>query len=177
MKLLHQFVAMLPLAATSMASTFNCSIPTSQSFLAANETTGQVLCAVAYLDNSTFIPPSSTRQIPTGMPANCAVQLNITTEVNTHFSFILMLPTKWNSRFFGAAQSGQGINYIDVFMDWAWRANHEMTVIWKMLTEKWYGSAPLYSYYTGCSTGDRQSLKELETFPEDYDGVAAGCPA
>ncbi|KAF7919077.1 uncharacterized protein EAE98_009397 [Botrytis deweyae] len=114
MKFLHQVVAMLPIAATSMASTFNCSISTFQSFLAANETSGQVLSAVAYLDNSTFISPSSSRQIPTGMPANCAVQLNITTEVNTHFSFILMLPTKWNSRFFGAAQSGQGINYIDV---------------------------------------------------------------
>lgn len=33
--------------------------------------------------------------------------------------------------------------------DWAWRANHKMTVIGKMLAEKWYGSAPLYSYYTG----------------------------
>ncbi|TGO27201.1 hypothetical protein BPAE_0046g00640 [Botrytis paeoniae] len=120
------------------------------------------------------------------MPANCAVQLNVTTKVNTYFSFILMLPTKWNSRFFGAAQSGQGINHIDVatgmryvfaavgtdtghtdsdmssswignpesITDWAWRANHEMTVI-----------------------GGRQSLKELEMFPEDYDGVAVGCPA
>ncbi|THV45540.1 hypothetical protein BGAL_0476g00030 [Botrytis galanthina] len=38
--------------------------------------------------------------------------------------------------------------------DWAWRANHEMTVI-----------------------GGRQSLKKMQMFPEDYDGVAAGCPA
>ncbi|KAM0123375.1 hypothetical protein ACHAP3_011178 [Botrytis cinerea] len=209
MKLSHQLVAMLLLAATSMASAFNCSISTFESFLAANGTTGQVLSAVAYSDNSTFVPPTSSYQTPTGMPANCAVLLNITTEVNTYFSFILMLPTEWNNRFFGAAQGGQGINYIDVatgmrygfaavgtdtghtgsdmssswtgnpesINDWAWRANHEMTVVGKMLTEKWYGSAPLYSYYAGCSTGGRQSLKELEMFPEDYDGVAAGCPA
>ncbi|KAF7910258.1 hypothetical protein EAE99_011305 [Botrytis elliptica] len=161
MKFLHQVVAMLPIAATSMASTFNCSISTFQSFLAANETSGQVLSAVAYLENSTFIPPSSSRQIPTGMPANCAVQLNITTEVNAHFSFILMLPTKWNSRFFGAAQSGQGINYIDV------------------ATGMRYGFAAVGTD-TGHTDSDmrgRQSLKELEMFPEDYDGVAASCPA
>ncbi|TGO08982.1 hypothetical protein BTUL_0184g00290 [Botrytis tulipae] len=113
MKLLHQVVAMLPLAATSIASTFNCSIPNFQSFLAASEIAGQVLSTVAYFNNSTFIPPSSSRQVPTGMPANCTVQLNITTEVNTYFSFILMLPNKWNSKDFGVAQSGQGINYID----------------------------------------------------------------
>jgi feruloyl esterase len=47
----------------------------------------------------------------------------------------------------------------------------------KKFTESYYNSAIQYSYYAGCSTGGRQGLKEIQMFPEDFDGVLVGAPA
>lgn len=61
--------------------------------------------------------------------------------------------------------------------DWGYRAMHESIVMAKSIVSLYYGSAPTYSYFTGCSTGGRQAMKEVQMFPEDFDGVMAGCPS
>jgi feruloyl esterase len=61
--------------------------------------------------------------------------------------------------------------------DWGWRAMHGSIVIAKQLTKAYYGTTPQFNYYSGCSTGGRQGLKEAEEFPDDFDGVLAGAPA
>ena len=61
--------------------------------------------------------------------------------------------------------------------DNAYLGIHEMTVAGKALTKTFYGKAPRYSYFTGFSTGGRQGLMEAQRYPEDYDGIVAGCPA
>jgi len=61
--------------------------------------------------------------------------------------------------------------------DFAYRAVHEMTVTSKAIIKNFYGSAPRYSYWNGCSTGGRQGLKEAQKFPADFDGIVAGAPA
>ena len=61
--------------------------------------------------------------------------------------------------------------------DFAYRAVHEMTVTSKAIIQSFYGSAPRYSYWNGCSTGGRQGLKEAQKFPADFDGIVAGAPA
>lgn len=62
------------------------------------------------------------------------------------------------------------------WLDFGRRSTHEMTVVGKSLTEKFYGEAPRFSYWQGCSTGGFQGQRNAQYFPEDYDGIAAGCP-
>jgi feruloyl esterase len=62
-------------------------------------------------------------------------------------------------------------------VDFQYRAVHALTVAGKALTEAHYGHAPDKSYFTGCSTGGRQGLKEAQRFPSDYDAILAGAPA
>ncbi|KAL2017195.1 hypothetical protein VTK56DRAFT_2515 [Thermocarpiscus australiensis] len=62
--------------------------------------------------------------------------------------------------------------------DWGWRALHGSTVLGKKLVRAYYGGRPpKYSYYSGCSTGGRQGLKEIQTFPDSFDGALIGAPA
>jgi hypothetical protein len=61
--------------------------------------------------------------------------------------------------------------------DFAFRSEHLMAVIGKQLTQAFYGQAPQYSYWNGCSTGGRQGMRIAQDFPGDYDGILAGAPA
>lgn len=61
--------------------------------------------------------------------------------------------------------------------NFAYRAIHDMTVIGKSLTQTFYGVAPDYSYYTGCSTGGRQGYFAAQVYPGDFDGIMANAPA
>jgi len=61
--------------------------------------------------------------------------------------------------------------------DWGYRAMHGSTVVAKQLVEAYYGTAPKYNYYSGCSTGGRQGLRDIQLYPSDFDGVVAGAPA
>jgi feruloyl esterase len=61
--------------------------------------------------------------------------------------------------------------------DFAWRAVHEMTVQAKAIVAEYYGSGPRLSYWSGCSSGGKQGLKEAQKFSADYDGIVAGAPA
>ena len=61
--------------------------------------------------------------------------------------------------------------------DNAYLGIHDMTVTAKALAEAFYGKAPKYSYWNGCSTGGRQGLSEAQRYPADYDGILAGAPA
>ena len=61
--------------------------------------------------------------------------------------------------------------------DFNYRAVHEMTVASKAIVAAHYGDPARHSYWYGCSTGGRQGLKEVQRFPEDYDGAIVGAPA
>jgi feruloyl esterase len=61
-------------------------------------------------------------------------------------------------------------------IDFAYRSEHEMVLKSKAVINAFYGSAPKYSYWNGCSAGGRQALKEAQMFPTDFDGIIAGSP-
>jgi Tannase and feruloyl esterase len=63
------------------------------------------------------------------------------------------------------------------FIDFGYRAIHEMTVKSKAVVEAHYGTAATRSYWNGCSSGGRQGLTTAHRFPQDYDGVIARAPA
>src|SRR5262245_51327613 len=52
-----------------------------------------------------------------------------------------------------------------------------MTVRAKAIVEAFYGTAPQYSFWNGCSQGGRQGITEAIRYPSDYDAIAAGAPA
>ena len=63
-------------------------------------------------------------------------------------------------------------------VDFGYRAMHGSVVLAKQILGAYYGcEGPQWSYYSGCSTGGRQGLKEVQMFLEDFDGVLAGAPA
>ena len=69
------------------------------------------------------------------------------------------------------------LGHPEKLVDFAWRSEHEMTVKAKQVIQAFYGTAPRFSYWNGCSTGGRQGLKAAQMFPDDYDGIIAGAPA
>ncbi|KAI2466347.1 tannase and feruloyl esterase [Annulohypoxylon bovei var. microspora] len=62
-------------------------------------------------------------------------------------------------------------------IDWGWRAMHGSVGLAKQLIKTYYGKDAQYSYYTGCSTGGRQGLKEAQIDADSFDGMLIGAPA
>jgi pimeloyl-ACP methyl ester carboxylesterase len=61
--------------------------------------------------------------------------------------------------------------------DFAERSLRELALKAKAVFGAYYGMAPTYSYWNGCSTGGRQGLMAAQRFPEEYDGLVIGAPA
>ncbi|KAL5331025.1 hypothetical protein ACEPPN_000552 [Leptodophora sp. 'Broadleaf-Isolate-01'] len=203
------FLVGLGLQATA-AHALGCSSSALSPFLPANAT---ISYAISVPENGTWAQPSP--EFPandTGLPALCAIAVNVISSPNTSYNFGLFLPEQWNSRFLASGNGGfaGGINWNDMEtnalsgfasistdtghlstsrdaswalnnpesqIDWGYRALHGSIVLGKALTEAFYGDQIKYSYYSGCSTGGRQGLKEIQMFPEDFDGLLIGAPA
>ncbi len=61
-------------------------------------------------------------------------------------------------------------------IDFAYLSVHETAVLAKQVIRAYYGAAPRYSYWVGCSTGGRQGMQEAQRYPEDFDGLVIGAP-
>jgi feruloyl esterase len=61
-------------------------------------------------------------------------------------------------------------------LDYAYLAVHNTAALARKIISVYYGEAPKYSYWVGCSTGGRQGLMEAQRYPEDFDGYLIGAP-
>ncbi len=69
------------------------------------------------------------------------------------------------------------VGYPEKFVDFAYRAEHEMTVEAKALIKAFYDREARYSYWDGCSGGGREGLLQAYRYPDEFDGIIAGDPA
>ncbi len=69
------------------------------------------------------------------------------------------------------------LGHRDKYVDFGYRAVHEMTVNAKATVEAFYGMAAVHSYWNGCSQGGRQGITEAIRYPADFDAIIAGAPA
>jgi feruloyl esterase len=65
----------------------------------------------------------------------------------------------------------------DKFLDFAYRAEHEMIVEAKKFIKAFYGREARYSYWNGCSGGGREGLLQAYRYPDEFNGIIAGDPA
>jgi feruloyl esterase len=68
------------------------------------------------------------------------------------------------------------IDHPERIVDFAHRAVHESVLAAKDLTKAYYGTAPSFSYFSGCSTGGYQALMAAQRHAQDFNGIIAGDP-
>ncbi|KAI0176468.1 tannase and feruloyl esterase [Hypoxylon sp. FL1284] len=62
-------------------------------------------------------------------------------------------------------------------VNWAYQALEGSVILGKSLVQTYYDQSIAYSYFSGCSTGGRQGLKQIQRDPDMFDGVLVGAPA
>ncbi len=69
------------------------------------------------------------------------------------------------------------VNRPERWIDWGYRATHEMTLLAKQVVRAYYVRDARRAYFVGCSTGGEQALMESQRYPDDYDGIVGGAAA
>lgn len=67
------------------------------------------------------------------------------------------------------------VNWV-LLQDFASTALDDAATIGKLIVRAYYGKAPSYSYWNGCSTGGRQGYQMAQKYPEQYNGILAAAP-
>lgn len=60
-------------------------------------------------------------------------------------------------------------------VNYGYRGLHLIVLGAKAIVQQFYHHGQRYSYYAACSEPAREGMVDLERYPEDYDGVVAGC--
>jgi feruloyl esterase len=75
----------------------------------------------------------------------------------------------------GSGDLSWAANYPSRIVDFAHRAAHLGATYGKIIAEQFYARAPTRAYFSGASTGGHEGLMLAQRYPEDYDGIIAGC--
>ncbi|KIP02010.1 hypothetical protein PHLGIDRAFT_26753 [Phlebiopsis gigantea 11061_1 CR5-6] len=137
--------------------------------------------------------------VASDLPAFCRLQLAITTNTTAGSTALaeVWLPDAWNGRSMTVGNGGfsggiagistdtghesttldgtwGGPHNDNAITDWGGRAFRLTVINGKDIIQRYYGQHISKSYYAGCSSG---VLKEIQEFPDDFDGVIIGSPA
>ncbi|RYP78045.1 hypothetical protein DL769_003262 [Monosporascus sp. CRB-8-3] len=95
----------------------------------------------------------------------------------SHYGFATMSTDTGHSS--GPRDASWGLNAPERLYDWGYRAMHGSVVIAKEIVNRYYATSEgiRYSYYSGCSTGGRQGLKEIQLHADSFDGISIAAPA
>jgi feruloyl esterase len=74
----------------------------------------------------------------------------------------------------GSPSGSWAANNPQAQIDFAYRGVHVTSQVAKALLTKFYGKAPSYSYFDGCSDGGREALMEAQRYPTDFNGIIGG---
>lgn len=69
-----------------------------------------------------------------------------------------------------------GVGHPEKIVDWGTRSVSAITAPGKRIVAQLQGRPATRAYYYGCSTGGHQAYAEVQTYPQDFDGVIAGAP-
>lgn len=59
--------------------------------------------------------------------------------------------------------------------DYAYAAGGTTVRFGKAVTKAFFGKAPSHSYFNGCSNGGRNAYIAAQRWPDEFDGIVAGC--
>jgi hypothetical protein len=74
----------------------------------------------------------------------------------------------------GSPNGSWAANNPQAQIDFAYRAQHVVAQVAKALLQKFYGRAPAYSYFDGCSDGGREAMMAAQRYPTDFNGIIGG---
>jgi hypothetical protein len=77
---------------------------------------------------------------------------------------------------YSAFMNPDGTPARQIWIDFSYRAQHEMALKTKALARAYYGRLPAHSYYEGASTGGRHGYSLAQRYPKDYDGIIGNLP-
>ncbi|HKX57627.1 MAG TPA: tannase/feruloyl esterase family alpha/beta hydrolase, partial [Xanthomonadales bacterium] len=65
----------------------------------------------------------------------------------------------------------------EALADFMYRSEHTVLPLADDLIKRFYGTAPEYRYFEGCSMGGHDAMLLSQRHPEDFDGIIARAPA
>jgi hypothetical protein len=77
----------------------------------------------------------------------------------------------------GGSTAKWGLNNMERQLNFGHMAIHRTAVVSKSIIKHFYCAPIEYSYFLGASRGGGQAMMEAQRYPEDFDGIVAGCPA
>ncbi|PWN35620.1 tannase-domain-containing protein [Meira miltonrushii] len=87
----------------------------------------------------------------------------------------------------GVSSWVNGTQFNETLTDFASRANHVTLLVAEKAVNQFYGISQgkrnpkennrVYRYYLGSSVGGARGLSAAQVYPDDFDGIMAGCPA
>ncbi|KAI1847160.1 hypothetical protein JX265_011836 [Neoarthrinium moseri] len=96
----------------------------------------------------------------------------------SHYGFATM-STDTGHNASAISDGSWGLNNPETLIDWGYRAMHGSVALSKSIVTTYYSISEgiKYSYYASCSTGGRQGLRDVQLYPDDFDGISVGAPA